>query len=114
MSLVVDRMREIGEWAFLEAHLPGCASELIGILLREADRDQLHVRLRPAWWSALDDDGEAELWRELAEDLEQQAREMGAARVLEWLESTASHTIQISRRQEIRLTTAQATLDHLY
>jgi hypothetical protein len=82
--------------------------------LRETGCDRLHVRLRPEWWLLLPDPNEAELWCGLAEELEQQARAIGAARVLEWLESTASHSIQISTRRDIRLTTAQATLQDLY
>ena len=113
MGLAVDHYGT-GEWAFLEAHRSGCASAPIGILLRDVDRDQLYVRLRPEWWSLLPDQNEEEFWRGLAEDLEQKAREIGAVRVLEWLESTASHSIQISTRQNIQLTTAQATLHGLY
>src|SRR4051795_2372060 len=114
MSRFVDQISERGEWALLEAHWPGCAPAPIGILLRERSRDRLHVKVCPKWCSQLPDLEEADLWRELAEDLEQQAQEEGAGRVLDWLESTTSHVIRISTRQEIPLTTAAATLDHLY
>src|SRR4051812_30521657 len=98
----LDHIPERGEWALLEAHWPGHASEPIGILLRERSQDRLYVKVRPEWWSRRPDSEEAELWRELAENLEQQAQEIGAAQVLEWLESTASHTIQISTPQDIQ------------
>jgi hypothetical protein len=47
-------------------------------------------------------------------DLTQTVQEIGAGQVLHWLENTASHAIQISPRQEVRLTQAEVTLDALY
>ena len=56
-----------GEWAMLEAHLPGLASQPIGILLRDIGQDSLHMRLRRNWWIGLFDEEESELWSELSD-----------------------------------------------
>jgi hypothetical protein len=54
-----------------------------------------------------------EIWRELAEDLEQRANEMGSVEVLNWLENTASHSLRIGPRQTIRISGVEATLERL-
>src|SRR3954471_18995926 len=108
-----SKSRHQDEWALLEAHLPGQAPQRIGILLRDAKHDKLYVRTRPDWWLGLLDEEESLFWSELAEDLSERARELGAAQVLDWLEDTASHTLRISARQPIQLTNVKATLNSL-
>jgi hypothetical protein len=114
MQTEAHKPNEVGEWAVLEGHLPGLPPQKIGILLRDVSRDNLHVRVRRDWWHGLIDEEESEMWSELSEDLTQRAQEIGAARVLDWLENTASHAIKMSPRQEVRLTQAEVTLDSLY
>jgi len=114
LEIETDKTGKVGEWAVLEGHLPGLPPQKIGILLREVSQDDLHVRVRPDWWRGLLDEEESEIWSEFSEHLTQRAQEIGAAQVLDWLENTASHAIQISPRQEIRLTQAEVTLDTLY
>src|SRR3954454_1688280 len=105
--------RDQDEWALLEAHLPGRAPQRIGILLREAKHDNLYVRTRPDWWLGLLDEEQSLFWSELAGDLRERARELGAAKVLDWLEDTASHTLRMSARQPIQVTNVKATLNRL-
>jgi hypothetical protein len=114
MQTEAHKPNDVGEWAVLEGHLPGLPPQKIGILLRDVSRDNLHVRVRPDWWHGLIDEEECEIWSELSENLTQRAQEIGAAHVLDWLENTASHAIQISARQQVRLTHAEVTLDSLY
>ena len=103
-----------GEWALLEAHVPGCTPEPIGILLCDLDRNYLHVRTRKRWWDILPDEDASEIWQEFADDLEQRAQEMGSLELLDWLETTASHTLQISKRQSIQILVVETTLDSLF
>jgi len=102
-----------GEWALLEVHVPGRKPEPAGILLRDV-KDRLHVRLRSEWSNILPDEDAKQIWQELADDLEQKAREMGSAEILDWLETTASHTLQISPRRVVRVLDVASTLDSLF
>lgn len=104
--------QHVGEWAALEAHLPGLASKKVGILL--VSEHCLYTRFRPHWWYGVVDEEEAEIWNELSEDLAHRARETGAAKLLDWLENTASHAIRISPRTKIRFAHAEITLNNLY
>jgi hypothetical protein len=105
---------QAGEWAVLVSHIPGQTPEPIGLLLREAAGDRLHVKLRPNWWSVLPEDEGAELWSSWAEDMQQQAEEMGAGQYLDYLETTGSHLLQLSARQHTLFQNAVTTLDSLY
>jgi hypothetical protein len=114
MQTEAHKPNDVGEWAVLEGHLPGLPPQKIGILLQDVSRDILQVRVRTNWWHGLIGEEEAEIWSELSEDLTERAQEIGAAHLLDWLENTASHAIQISPRQEVRLTNPEVTLDSLY
>ena len=103
-----------GEWALLEAHVPGRTPEPIGILLCDFSRDCLRVRMRQQWWDVLPDDDSSEIWQEFAQDLEQRAREVGAVELLDWLETTASHTLRLGERHLIRIVAVETTLDALF
>jgi hypothetical protein len=103
-----------GSWFQLELHLPGHLPQPIGILLLDQDRDILHSRLQPEWWSSLGDQEEAEIWQEFGEDLQRWASAQGAADMIDWLASSASHSVRIGESQPIRFQDPQRTLDLLY
>jgi hypothetical protein len=103
-----------GSWVQLELHLPGHSPQPIGILLLDQDRDVLHSRLRPEWWSSLGDSEESEIWQEFGEDFQRWASEQGAAEMMNWLASSASHSVRIGESQPIRFQDPQITLDLLY
>jgi len=107
-----QKVQHVGEWAALEAHLPGLASQNVGILL--VSEHCLYTRFKPYWWYGVLDEEEAEIWDELSEDLAQRAQETGAAKLLDWLENTASHAIRISPREKIRFAHAEITLNNLF
>jgi hypothetical protein len=100
------------EWVLFSAHLPGRQPEPIGILL--TDGQELHLKFRSDWTSILQNEDEVEVWRELSEDLARKGRELGSARFLALLESTASHAVRISERQRTEIADFQTTLAELY
>jgi hypothetical protein len=68
-----------------------------GILLEDADRDRLYLRLRRDWDEIAPE--EAEVLEALEDGLRSNAQEMGAARFLAYLEDTLSNTLRISLPQ---------------
>jgi hypothetical protein len=104
---------ETGEWALLSAHFPGLRPEPVGILLSDTT-DELYVRMRSDWWSVAPDKDEVEIWRQVADELEQKGREVGAAQVMDWLDDTASHVLQIGMRQEVQFLNIKVTLNSLF
>jgi hypothetical protein len=100
-----------GEWALLEAHLPGKIPERIGLILRDASNNSLCVRIRPEW-SARDD--ESEIWQDLATDLERTAFDIGPVKTIDWLESSASQAIRLSARHAIEFADPEIAFETLY
>src|SRR4051812_6338386 len=90
-----------GEYVVLEAQLPGHPPEALGILLLDAEADQLHLRMRRDLESIADDDVDLELLNELQDDLNRKASEMGAAAFVAWLEENASNVLRVSDRERV-------------
>jgi hypothetical protein len=100
------------EWVLFSAHLPGRQPEPIGILL--TDGQELHLKFRNDWTSILPNEDEIEVWRELPADLARKGLELGAAHIMAFLESTASHAVRISERQPIEIGDFETALSDLY
>lgn len=102
------------EWMMAFLCLPGKKPEPAGILLLDPFSDQLAIKLNTN--IELEDEIIAAFWHELARDLLQQAQEKGGNHVVEWLEDTASHIVQLSPRGAVDLKTGSLaeTLDLLY
>jgi hypothetical protein len=107
------RPGEHGEWILVSAHPPGRTAEPVGILLIDVVRDELHVKVRNNW-SGISNEDETEMWGELAQDLAENASDMGAAQFLSWLESTASHFIRIGTPTHIEVVDFEDALTSLY
>lgn len=103
-----------GEWTLLVAELPGRRPQPIGVLFADIGANRLYMRLKQNWWTDFSSQDDAGVWRELAEDLEHKAKEMGAGHFLDWLEDTASHTLWITARQPISFRDPETTLGVLY
>ena len=103
---------ETGEWALLSVHLPGMSPEPVGILLTDSTNN-LCVQMRCDWCGVVPDD-EIEIWCQVADDLKEKGRELGAVQVLDWLENTASHVLQIGVRHEVQFLDIEATLRSLF
>src|SRR5579871_6274538 len=100
-------------YVVLSAELAGAGPTPLGILLEDAANDALYVRLRHDWTSITDEE-EHEVLSLLEDDLEAKAREMGAQRLLEWLEENASSSIVVSDRQNVLVDDFERVLNRLY
>jgi hypothetical protein len=109
-----ERGEKRGEWTLLVAELPERLAQPIGVLFADTGANQLYVRLKQDWWTDFSSQDDAEVWRELTEDFERRAQEMGAIHFLDWLEDTASHTMRITARQPISFRDPEITLGSLY
>jgi hypothetical protein len=85
-------------YSLLTVHLPGVPYAVAGVLLEDPATDQLYLRLRRDWDALAPE--ESDVLSELESDLSAKARESGAAALLDYLESTLSHFIQITDRRE--------------
>jgi SOS-response transcriptional repressor LexA len=102
-----------GEYSLLEAALPGRATETIGVLLLDPGTDTLYVRLRRDW-EVFASEEDAEVLRELEDDLLGKARASGGAAVLEYLENAVSQSIRITDREAIGVRDFDKKLAELY
>jgi len=84
-----------------------------GVLLEDPESDRLYVRLRRDT-EALGDEEEREVFDVLADDLTAKAGELGAARLLEYLESTLSGTLRITDREAVVVEDFERALGRLY
>jgi hypothetical protein len=103
-----------GEWTLLLAEFPERPAHPIGVLFADIGANRLYVRLKQDWWTDFSNQDDAEILRELAEDLEHKAKEMGAVHFLDWLQDIASHTLRITERQPISFRDPEITLGVLY
>jgi phage repressor protein C with HTH and peptisase S24 domain len=101
------------EYTLLTADMPGHAAEAIGVLLLDPETDALYVRLRRDW-EAVASDEDSEVLAELEDDLLHKAREMGGAKVLEFLEEHASTGLRVSDREQVTTRDFDRTLNDLY
>jgi len=100
------------EWAVLLAQLPGCDAISAGILLVDLSSDELYVKLLPKLSRA--EAEVAEFWSELPQDLIERSKTVGGQQVLHWLETTASHLIQLGPRSLAKTSDPQDQLASLY
>ncbi len=102
-----------GQYSLLEAALPGRAPETIGVLLLDPESDTLYVRLRRDW-EIFASEEDAEVLREIEDDLLGKAREYGGAAVLDSLESALSQSLRIADRAALRVRDFDKKLGELY
>src|SRR5579862_680757 len=103
----------IGRYSIVQAELPGRGPENLGVLLQDPRSDSLHLRFRRDLDSLVQND-DLEVLAELSSDLARKARELGAEKLLEYLESTLSATIRITDREEVLVEDYPRALDRLY
>jgi phage repressor protein C with HTH and peptisase S24 domain len=107
-------------FSVLQAETPGRGLVNIGVLLEDPESDALLLRFRRDLESLLEDRGDEEdqedreVLEALGDDLAAKALEMGAAKLLEYLESTLSGAIRITGREEIQVEDFTRALNRLY
>jgi hypothetical protein len=103
----------VGDYLLLQVELPSANSQNIGILLLDTDSDRLYCRFRRDFEEFAGD--EADWFKEVPEYIVQMAKELGGQKCLEWMESTLSHTLRISKRKRVPIQkSATTTVDVLY
>lgn len=101
-----------GRYAVLEADLSRSGTEPVGILLEDPESDRVYVRLRRDWEMVAGED--AEVFELLEHDLNVKASELGAERLLSWMEDTLSGTLRVSDRQSVLVSDFDRALNRLY
>lgn len=114
MPLQSTTQARIGRFSVLQAELAGQGLVNLGILLEDPETGALLVRLRRDVGSLAEDEEDREVLETLAEDLARKAREMGAAKLFQYLESTLSGSIRITDREEIQVEDFERALNRLY
>ncbi len=102
-----------GEFSLLTADVPRYGAQTIGVLLLDPSTDSLYLRLRRDW-PAIASDEDAEVLAEMEDDLSLKSREMGGARLLEFLEEHASTSLRVSDREAVTVRDFDKTLNELY
>jgi SOS-response transcriptional repressor LexA len=102
-----------GRLAVLEAALGAAPPVPVGILLADPATDRLYVRLRRDF-GRIAAPGDAEVLEALGADLEARARELGAAQLLAYLETTLSNTLRISDPQPVTVGDFPRAAERLY
>lgn len=102
-----------GRYALLEAEIVGSGPTPIGVLLEDPQSDSLYVRLRRDWTDIADEE-EIEVFSLLEDDLRAKAAEMGAGRLLDWLEENASGSITITPRENVLVDDFTRSLNRVY
>ena len=103
----------LGQFSVVQAELPGHGLVNLGVLLRDPDSDALLVRCRRDL-ETLADEEDLEVLAALADDLSAKAREMGAGRLFEYLESTMSGAVRVTDRETVMVEDFSRALDRLY
>jgi hypothetical protein len=101
-------------WSLLEIAQTGARPLPYGILLVDEATDRLTRRLRDLSCFTELNEQELDILAALPADLDQKAREMGGARLLDSLEDCASDFFRISDRTSVACGNADATIDRLF
>lgn len=107
----------VGRFSILQAETAEHGIVNIGVLLEDPETDTLLLRLRRDLDSLVEDEEDEEdkeLLEALSEDLAAKAREMGAAKLFEYLEANLSGAIRITDREEIQVDDFGRALNRLY
>jgi SOS-response transcriptional repressor LexA len=104
----------LGKYCMVQAETPSAGLVNLGVLLEDPETDVLRLRFRRDLESLSDEEEDREVLLALADDLAGKAREMGAEKLFEYLESNLSGAIRITDREEVLVEDFPRTLDRLY
>jgi SOS-response transcriptional repressor LexA len=105
---------QLARYSVVQADTPEPGLVNLGVLLEDPQTDSLCLRLRRDLESLVPDEEDREVLEALADDLALKAREMGAGKLFEYLESNVSDAIRITDREEILVEDFPRTLELLY
>ncbi len=103
----------VGKYSIVQADTPEHGTVNLGILLQDPQADALHVRLRRDLESLVEAE-DLEVLSALADALAQGAKELGAEKWLQYLESNLSAAIRVTDREEVLVGDFDRALDRLY
>jgi hypothetical protein len=103
---------QLARFSILELEVPGSAPVPAGVLLEDPAEDRLYPRLRRDWDLIAPE--EAGVLTALEHDLRFKADEMGAARLMAYLEDTLSNLLRISAPREVAVEDFDTALSRLY
>src|ERR1700733_261605 len=103
-----------GKFCLVQAETPEEGLVNIGILLQDPEADSLVLRFRRDLESVVDDPEDLEVLSALGDDLAGKARELGAEKLFDYLESNLSGAIRVTDREEVLVDDFGRALDRLY
>ena len=112
MPTLTPVQTSLAKYSLLQAELPEHGLVALGVLLEDIERDQLHVRLRRDLDALAGED--ADVLSALAEDLSDKAQEMGAGRMLAYLEDSLSNTLRVTDREPVMVHNFEWSLNRLF
>src|ERR1700678_4238729 len=104
----------IARYAIVQAEAPGQGVCNIGVLLEDPETDSLALRFRRDLASLVEDEEDREVLETLADDLAAKAREMGAGKLFEYLESDLSGAVRTTDRAQVLVEDFGRALNRLY
>jgi phage repressor protein C with HTH and peptisase S24 domain len=102
-----------GQFSVVQAEIPGPGLVNLGVLLRDPQSDALFVRFRRDM-DRLAEQEDRELLSALADDVNAKAAEMGAGRLLDYLENTLSASVRLTDRETVMVDDFSRALERLY
>ena len=114
MPISIVTQSRLGKFSVVQAEAPDQGLVNVGVLLEDPETDSLRLRIRRDLESLAEDEEGLEVLEALAQDLDQKAREMGAEKLFEYLESNLSNAIRITDREEVLVDDFDRALDRLY
>ncbi len=112
MSTSATLQTRMGRYSMVQVDTPDHGLVNLGILLQDPETDSLRLRIRRDLESLVEED--LDVLEALASDLDQKAREMGAEKLFEYLESNLSNAIRITEREEVPVDDFDRAVDRLY
>ncbi|MGP0075116.1 MAG: helix-turn-helix transcriptional regulator [Bryobacteraceae bacterium] len=101
-------------FCLVQAETPEQGLVNIGILLQDPETDSLMLRFRRDLESVVDDPEDREVLLALGGDLARKARELGAEKLFDYLESNLSGAIRVTDRAEVLVEDFPRALNRLY
>ncbi len=103
----------MGRYSVVQAETPRQGPGKHGRSLEDPATDSLRLRFRRDLESLAEEE-DLEVLRDLGDDLARKAREMGAEKLFEYLESNLSGAVRVTDREEVQVEDFGRALDRLY